>query len=72
MNEHVEFTGLLDRNCHKIYYGDVLYTGMRRNDPNGWDAAVVVKGADGLPCLENKDGKGQMQWDQELRLLIVG
>lgn len=77
-----KFTGLLDRNCEKIYEGDLIRAGMRRGNPNGWSSNERVvrrhrkfidfftKQKSDEWFLENSIGERmQMQWDQELREL---
>ncbi len=68
-----EFTGLLDQHLERIYYGDFLNVGMRRNDNTGWAVERVVKGPDGLPQLEDPSTyeRMTMQLDQELRVKVV-
>lgn len=65
------FTGLLDKNCEKIHYGDILLSGMRRGHLGGVTVERVERDHDGLPCLVDlkTSEKSQMQWDQELRQL---
>ena len=66
------FTGLLDRHAKKIYFGDRIWSGMRRGYAGGWTPDKVVRGDDGNIYLANlKTGeKMEMQHDQELRELI--
>jgi hypothetical protein len=65
------FTGLLDLHLERIYEGDLLWTGMRRNSPvKGWTLEKVVRGSGDDPWLlaDLETGeKMQMQWDQMLR-----
>ena len=70
------FTGLLDQYCDKIYEGESLQVGMRRDDSNGWTIHVVArakrkwfsrKPTEWILVDEQTGEKMQMQHDQELR-----
>lgn len=69
-----QFTGLLDNCCLKIYEGDLIRVGRRRNDTNGWTTERVVwlDGDHEWGLADPKTGeKMQMQWDQELRAKVA-
>jgi len=66
------FTGFKDAKGQRIFDGDILETGMRRDDPKGWTTEKVVWGnLDKEWLLEDlKTGeKMQMQYDKRLRFL---
>lgn len=65
------FTGLLDVKQEPIYEGDLIWAGMRREDPvRGWTLERVVRGSGNDPWMLADPSTGekmQMQWDQQLR-----
>jgi hypothetical protein len=69
-----QFTGLLDANLDRIYEGDLIWSGMRRGDPNGFTVERVVKRKAPKPwqspwaLADPKTGELMaMQDDQQLR-----
>lgn len=71
-----EFTGLLDKDRDRIYNGDLILSGMRRGDANGWTTERVRKLRKKYRpwnyewvLADPKTGElMEMQWDQELRI----
>ena len=65
------FTGLLDCKLKPIFEGDLIWVGMRREDPvDGWTLERVIRGVGNDPWLLVDPETGeriQMQWNQELR-----
>ena len=65
------FTGLLDCKLKPIFEGDLIFIGMRREDPvAGWTLEKVVRGEGNDPwkLADPETGEtSQMQWDQQLR-----
>ncbi len=64
--------GLKDRNNKDIREGDILFSGMRKNDANGWTHEIVTWNEDSQEYdLANRDRTMymHMQKDQSLRII---
>ena len=82
MGQKREFTGLLDKNGDRLYVGDLVNVGMRRNDPSGWTKEKIARRYSKWKylfhtekwsqyCLVSKHNERMdMVLDQELRIKI--